>query len=1005
MNIARRGSTRSAVAAMAVLALLVTALVTESASRPAQAFKPWTHEVSATALADATDDGMITIQGREYPVRPAVVTALRRWPDYYRGGVIGPDGFPDLVYGQSQIHPVDTGKWLEYVLRKAWAAQQDRRYSVDQKQQILAFAYGYLTHAAGDVWAHTLVNDFAQGVFPGFEDVISDIDAAEVALRHIIIEGYIGDATSGYDGSGRWRQLNDGDYSDDGTPALPINAPMSWLSRTLVSPSTSLPVGSCRDRRDDDGDGLVNDGCPNGPPSRGTPEPQRGAMIDFFLDLQAQLEKRLAAIRFDIATTNCAGGSCGRVSTRLPVRTVRGLDSVRVSWKQCQKRRCRAQAADALLDRTFTKLQRNYVRNWIADIVSGLDAWPELGLKSSRALFDPQARRDAQNYLCESYGSETQVQRRECELGVSATDTLFLAIDPFVNDHLLSMIGLPDVVGKIRTFLDKLTRFVNKVLGPALNPFRAARDVIKTKLKEFLNDAIRETFGIDVEVLSSFVKHPTYWLNVERTTLYVGGREQSVDLFASGEHSRIDNLLNLPADHHTGDYITLPDGSQVQTSALADGVSFKVMHAFDDASTMSKLLLLDGPRLNRVAGDLLVASGDIRSADAVRTYTDQRSRPANVMVDALDNPRSALVNDTPWLKSIDTDHGWRADGLPRFAPGESGHGGTGKFPLWESCLLRPAFRTLFVDWETDPSQWPRLGDYRSDAANFPSLGDATGGDRSDVRRPNVSVGLGGPTYASNGTRWLGEGATVRATPRDAVFMPEEVHARLQVALESTRKPWTRSSDGSSIQVTGPSGSYVVTTRSTDPCNNWQQAGQSRFMLDRVGPEITIASPAAGRVADTDDVVVFRWRVREPRSFDSGVASATNSFDGEAIRNGAPVDAFFLDPGAHQLLIRGVDRVGNEAVDSRTLTVRATAASLVSNVDRAAGSLISDGQLADRLRSILVGARNDHAAGRHDRELNRLTRARDLVQRHSGDGVRPPFAARFVAWVDDLIAHH
>ena len=151
---------------------------------------------------------------------------------FYDAGVIGPDGYPDLIMGQAVIHPENTGKWLRHVVDKAWAAQSDARYSEDQKLEILAFSYGFLTHAAGDMWAHTLVNDFAQGVFPEVGDILTDPAAAAIALRHIIIEGYIGDATPGFDGNpnrtlvpGEVNEDGDAEVSDDSTPGIPYGIP------------------------------------------------------------------------------------------------------------------------------------------------------------------------------------------------------------------------------------------------------------------------------------------------------------------------------------------------------------------------------------------------------------------------------------------------------------------------------------------------------------------------------------------------------------------------------------------------------------------------------------------------------------------------------------------------------------------------------------------------------------------------------------------------------------
>ena len=58
---------------------------------------------------------------------------------------------------------------------------------------VLAFVYGFLMHADGDVWAHTFVNHYAKGVFPSLVDhvlllavegrtLLEDLDASRQAL-------------------------------------------------------------------------------------------------------------------------------------------------------------------------------------------------------------------------------------------------------------------------------------------------------------------------------------------------------------------------------------------------------------------------------------------------------------------------------------------------------------------------------------------------------------------------------------------------------------------------------------------------------------------------------------------------------------------------------------------------------------------------------------------------------------------------------------------------------
>ena len=104
--------------------------------------------------------------------------------------LVGPDGFPDFVMGQSVVHPIDTGVWMQRILDMAWAAQKDPSYTPDEQLQILAFAYGYATHAAGDHFAHNLVNEFADGIYPSTSDVLSNTDDLANAVRHFIVEGH-----------------------------------------------------------------------------------------------------------------------------------------------------------------------------------------------------------------------------------------------------------------------------------------------------------------------------------------------------------------------------------------------------------------------------------------------------------------------------------------------------------------------------------------------------------------------------------------------------------------------------------------------------------------------------------------------------------------------------------------------------------------------------------------------------------------------------------------------
>jgi hypothetical protein len=102
-------STRSPVA-FAVSCALVGGLLVIVTPRGADAWKPASHLFGVeSALADAVDDGRVTIATPDgapvtVPVNPTSVAALRAHPEAYRAGVVGPDAYPDPIFGQGSEH-------------------------------------------------------------------------------------------------------------------------------------------------------------------------------------------------------------------------------------------------------------------------------------------------------------------------------------------------------------------------------------------------------------------------------------------------------------------------------------------------------------------------------------------------------------------------------------------------------------------------------------------------------------------------------------------------------------------------------------------------------------------------------------------------------------------------------------------------------------------------------------------------------------------------------------
>lgn len=183
-----------------VVSLLVALLGNLLLPRPAHAWKPTTHVFLAEiALLDALDNGKVTIHrvnyrtGQilgvlgEYAVDPAVLSALQNFPAQYRAGVLGPDAYPDIFTGQQSIHPsfehTETPDGSDAWLRHLWMMAQVPDYDTPA---IRAFTLGYLTHAAGDMFGHTFINQFSGGEF-----AITPPAGPENAIKHILLEGYV----------------------------------------------------------------------------------------------------------------------------------------------------------------------------------------------------------------------------------------------------------------------------------------------------------------------------------------------------------------------------------------------------------------------------------------------------------------------------------------------------------------------------------------------------------------------------------------------------------------------------------------------------------------------------------------------------------------------------------------------------------------------------------------------------------------------------------------------
>ncbi len=136
-----------------------------------------------------------------FDIRPEFKAALldRANHPFVRTGSVGPDAFPSLLTGQTQIHSF-TDKWLAYI---------DSRMHITDLQKIAlnkslseknAFFIGYLSHVCADIWTHDWVNSYSGGPWPEFSKIGTPEGLRNISI-HLAIETIMDDNVKRVKGS------------------------------------------------------------------------------------------------------------------------------------------------------------------------------------------------------------------------------------------------------------------------------------------------------------------------------------------------------------------------------------------------------------------------------------------------------------------------------------------------------------------------------------------------------------------------------------------------------------------------------------------------------------------------------------------------------------------------------------------------------------------------------------------------------------------------------------
>ena len=143
--------------------------------------------------------GRVYVYKDYYTIPDDFLTALIRHPEEFRAGAVGPDFFPDMFFGQTQMHPKNSGVWIKRMQTVLSRYQK----SSPEYYPALAFYLGFLTHYATDMFGHEDVNYYAGGFFPSISDLLIKLikigEAKEgkedlsIIIRHMMVETYMDD--------------------------------------------------------------------------------------------------------------------------------------------------------------------------------------------------------------------------------------------------------------------------------------------------------------------------------------------------------------------------------------------------------------------------------------------------------------------------------------------------------------------------------------------------------------------------------------------------------------------------------------------------------------------------------------------------------------------------------------------------------------------------------------------------------------------------------------------
>ena len=96
---------------------------------------------------------------------------------------------------------------------------------------------------------------------------------------------------------------------------------------------------------------------------------------------------------------------------------------------------------------------------------------------------------------------------------MSTVGVLFHSVDPFLDAHLISMLGAPDAAADVLNFIGAAGDAIDLLIGPNLNPLRVTIDELRVAALDLIKGWVETEFGIPVASLENALRDPASLLD------------------------------------------------------------------------------------------------------------------------------------------------------------------------------------------------------------------------------------------------------------------------------------------------------------------------------------------------------------------------------------------------------------------------------------------------------------------------------------------------------------